>query len=328
MDSPVIGAGGGNNPTVGIADESKLISRRQTMAKTPESKTNLDYGMRVLEGVNGLPKVLLTHPSGTSAEVYMNGAHVTSWKTPSGEELLFLSRRAWFEPGKPIRGGIPIVFPQFSGQGPLPQHGLVRTIPWELMESSIEDDDTIVAQLCVTDTIDTRTIWPHAFELCLKVRLETNRFILTLRVHSAGEGFDFQTAFHTYFRVTDITKTCVHGLDGSEFLDALRGYVRERESREMIRFAQETDRIYVRTGDQLVLEDAGSGSSIVITKQNMPDVVLWNPWVDKSRRMQDFADDEYLGMVCVETGVIEYPVHLTRGDTWEATTTFSYHRSI
>ncbi|MGB9588038.1 MAG: hypothetical protein ACPL7O_07650, partial [Armatimonadota bacterium] len=128
--------------------------------------------------------------------------------------------------------------------------------------------------------------------------------------------------------VTDIAKTCVHGLNGSEFLDALREYVRERESRDIIRFARETDRIYVRTGDELVLEDAGSGSSVVITKQNMPDVVLWNPWVDKSRRMQDFADDEYVRMVCVETGVIEYPVHLTCADTWEATTSFSYQRSI
>ncbi|MCL6630744.1 MAG: hypothetical protein K6U00_14210, partial [Armatimonadetes bacterium] len=151
------------------------------MAKTPESKTNLDYGVRVLEGVNGLRKILLDHPSGASAEVYMNGAHVTSWKTPSGEELLFLSRRAWFEPGKPIRGGIPIVFPQFSGQGPLPQHGLVRTIPWELTEGGIEDNDTIVAQLSVTDSEDTRAIWPYEFRLCLNVLLKANDLTVSLR---------------------------------------------------------------------------------------------------------------------------------------------------
>lgn len=294
------------------------------MEKTPKDKTNPDYGVRVLDGVNGLPKVLLAHPSGARAEVYMNGAHVTSWKTPARDELLFLSRSAWFQPGKPIRGGIPIVFPQFSGQGPLPQHGLVRTIPWELTESSIEGNGTIVVQLRVTDTIETRAIWPYAFELCLKVRLKHDRLILSLRVHSAGQEFDFQTAFHTYFRVTDIAKTRVRGLNGSEFLDALREYVRERETREAIDFAQETDRIYLRTRDELVLEGASNGSSITITKENMPDVVLWNPWVDKSRRMQDFGDDEYLGMICVETGAIENPVHLASGDAWEGTTTFSY----
>jgi len=298
------------------------------MAETPNKMTNLDRGVRVLEGVNGLRKILLTHPSGASVEVYMNGAHVTSWKTPPGVELLFLSRSAWFESGKPIRGGIPIVFPQFSGQGPLPQHGLVRTMPWELTETSIEDNDTIVAQLSVTDSEDTRAIWPYEFRLCLNVRLKANDLTVSLRVYNAGEEFDFQTAFHTYFRVTNIAKAGVYGLNSSEFLDALREYTREQESREVIHFAQETDRIYVRTRDELVLEDAGNRSSITITKQNMPDVVLWNPWVDKSRRMQDFADDEYLDMVCVETGVIEYPVHLTCGDTWEGTTTFSYRCSM
>ena len=37
-----------------------------------------------------LPGVKLTSPKGT-AEVYRHGAHVTSWKTETGEELIFLS---------------------------------------------------------------------------------------------------------------------------------------------------------------------------------------------------------------------------------------------
>lgn len=49
-------------------------------------------------------------PSGESVTVYLYGATVTSWKT-NGQEQLFLSERAHLDGSKPIRGGIPVVFP-------------------------------------------------------------------------------------------------------------------------------------------------------------------------------------------------------------------------
>lgn len=39
--------------------------------------------------------------------------------------------------------------------------------------------------------------------------------------------------------------------------------------------------------------DKGSGSSVQVHKHNFPDAVVWNPWVDKSKAMGDFGDDEY-----------------------------------
>ncbi|BAS91420.1 Os04g0658000 [Oryza sativa Japonica Group] len=64
------------------------------------------------KGVNGLDKVVLREVRGSSAEVYLYGGHVTSWKDEHGEELLFVSNKAIFKPPKAIRGGIPICFPQ------------------------------------------------------------------------------------------------------------------------------------------------------------------------------------------------------------------------
>jgi len=50
-------------------------------------------------------------PTGESVTVHLYGATVTSWKLAGGEEQLFLSEKAHLDGSKPIRGGIPLVFP-------------------------------------------------------------------------------------------------------------------------------------------------------------------------------------------------------------------------
>lgn len=49
-------------------------------------------------------------PSGESVTIHLYGATVTSWKA-HGQEQLFLSEKAILDGSKPIRGGIPLVFP-------------------------------------------------------------------------------------------------------------------------------------------------------------------------------------------------------------------------
>ena len=59
---------------------------------------------------------------------------MTSWRdcSASGDELeyLFLSKTAALDQSKPIRGGIPICFPQFGGFGKLSAHGFARNRVW------------------------------------------------------------------------------------------------------------------------------------------------------------------------------------------------------
>ena len=63
-------------------------------------------GVQFVEGTNGLPKIILHHDCGSSAEIYLNGAVTTSFKNAKGEEFLFVSTKAIYETGKPLRGGI------------------------------------------------------------------------------------------------------------------------------------------------------------------------------------------------------------------------------
>jgi len=274
-------------------------------------------------GHNGLPKMDLTHPSGASMEIYLHGAHVTSWKNPRGEELFFLSRESHFAPGKPIRGGIPVIFPQFGG-GPLPQHGLARICDWVPEQAGVEKDGPVKALFRLSDSPATLELWPHPFVLELGVALDADTLTVACRVRNTGrEPFDYHAVLHTYFRVADIERTAVHGLAGVTYIDSLRDDLHEVEARAAIRFAEETDRIYIDAPDILRLEDEGNKRVISIAKSGMPDVVVWNPWIAKAQRMPDFGDDEYRRMVCVETGNMARPRALSPSDEWYGETTFT-----
>ena len=56
-------------------------------------------------------RVTASLPTGESVEVLLHGATVISWKSANGKENLFLSSKAILDGSKPVRGGIPVVFP-------------------------------------------------------------------------------------------------------------------------------------------------------------------------------------------------------------------------
>jgi len=120
-------------------------------------------------GLGGMPRLELVAPDGARAEVYAHGAHVTSWVPAGGVERLFLSERSVFNGQAAIRGGVPVIFPQFSMEGPLPRHGFARTRAWEFVTAGVEAGGAS-ASFRLVDSAETRRIWPHAFAARLDVR--------------------------------------------------------------------------------------------------------------------------------------------------------------
>lgn len=49
-------------------------------------------------------------PTGDSVEILQYGASIISWKS-NGKENLWLSKSAKLDGSKPVRGGVPVVFP-------------------------------------------------------------------------------------------------------------------------------------------------------------------------------------------------------------------------
>lgn len=273
-------------------------------------------------GRNGLPRLELRHGSGASLQVYLHGAHVTSWRRPDGREMLFTSGQSEFADGRPIRGGIPVVFPQF-GDGPLPKHGFARIRTWRPEFVRVAPGGALEARLVLDDDAGTYAMWPHRFRLALDVALSD---VLTVRVsvrNAGGAPFSFLAALHTYFAVDDIACATVLGLKGLPFIDTVGdGRKPGTDGCEAIAFDRETDRVYARAPARVALRDEAARFTLALDSEGMRDIVVWNPWVEKSKRMPDFGDDEYRRMVCVETGVVAEGIDLPPDGLWTGATTF------
>jgi glucose-6-phosphate 1-epimerase len=227
-----------------------------------------------------------------------------------------------FKSGVPIRGGIPVVFPQF-GDGLLLKHGFARTMDWQFSGSSVSDNGDVSVTLSLSDNTMTRSIWDFLFSIEMVVILGADTMSVQVSVINSGDApFDYQIALHTYFSISDIRSTAVCGLNGVEYLDSLQNRLQMTEPHLGITFDGEVDRIYLDTPDTLIIADESARKQITITKHGMPDTVVWNPWIDKSIRLQDFGDDEYQQMVCVETGAVALGIKLSPGERWAGETLF------
>jgi glucose-6-phosphate 1-epimerase len=262
-------------------------------------------------GVNGMPKVLLVHSSGSTAELYLNGAQVTSWKPGGQEERLFLSKAAVFQPGKAIRGGIPVIFPQFAERGRLPRHGWLRTTQWTVDPAS----ETSFATFRTRDDDASRAMWPHSYDAALHVALEELTLEVTLSIINTGEDpFQFASALHTYLGVRDAAQVSLLGLYGSPYISTSSGDEVIVDNEQALRISEEIDRIY--TGAPWRLELVDGASRLDIATSGFPDAVIWNPGVRAASEITDLAQDEYMRFVCVESALAYKPLELLPGDTW------------
>jgi glucose-6-phosphate 1-epimerase len=250
--------------------------------------------------------------------VRLHGATLTSWAC-DGDEILFVSEKAVLDNKKAIRGGIPIVFPNFGpwsgGQGRV-QHGFARTAAWSVKEQPTSDSESASVSLSLKDDEKTRSQWDYSFELVYTIRITKTSLHTSLTVHNHttktkedSTNFDFTALLHTYFRVEDVKQVRISGgFQGTEFVDKVTGGQKvEKEDRELLEISGETDRVYKKTSSQrhVILTDKNlKKKSITIEKENLPDTVVWNPWTDKAKGMADFGDDEYEKMVCVEAGYV------------------------
>ena len=248
---------------------------------------------------------------GSSAQIVHHGAQVVSW-IPAGQgEQLFLSKASVPDSGQPLRGGVPVIFPQFSDLGPLAKHGFARNLDWHKRDS--ERSHQAVFEL--RDGPATRSLWPHPFLLELTVTLSGATLDMELAVTNTGDSvFQFSAALHTYLRVGHIDDVRIHGLQGRHYRDSVSGVADCLEADEAIAIRGQVDRIYFNAAPDLCVLQRDQ--RMHIRSAGFTDAVVWNPWRALSDSMADMEPGGYQHMVCVESAAIGVPVVLGPQSVW------------
>ena len=268
----------------------------------------------LVEGNGGLPKVCVTSSQATG-DMYLHGAHVTSWRPAGEQEVLFLSSQSRWEDGRAIRGGVPICFPWFGDKADdpkAPAHGFVRTRAWQL-ESITHAGDAVTVSMFTESDASTKKWWPAEFRLIHRVTFGSELSLELMLTNTGTPSLRFEEALHAYFRIGDIDNARVRGLDATSYLDKTDSYRKKLQQGE-IAITSETDRVYLDTSGAVELEDPVLHRRIGITKEGSRTTVVWNPWAQKAHSMSDLAGDEWKQMICIETSTVaDFAVDLRPG---------------
>ncbi len=260
------------------------------------------------------PALSLRAADGAQCCISLFGAQVLSWIPAGGTERLYLSPNARFDAATAIRGGIPVIFPQFAARGNGTRHGFARTRLWQISEQRATGDfATATLRLCDDDA--TRALWPHPFALELTVMLGGNRLDLELSVENTGKtAFSFCAALHSYLRVSEVENCRIEGLRGKRYLDASRGDLSTHDKFDAVVVEEEVDRLYCGAPDSIVLTEPGH--ALGLQSDGFPDLVVWNPWEQKCRDLSDMPDAGFRRMICIEPALVENPLELSPGSEW------------
>jgi glucose-6-phosphate 1-epimerase len=259
------------------------------------------------------PEIVLSEPGSGRATIKLHGAHVTAWEPENSKEILFISEKANYRPGAAIRGGVPIVFPQFSNRGPLPKHGFARTEKWTLIQ---EFPGKAVFSFESTDA--TLELWPHYFKADYTVSLEKDSLSMSLEIlNTDDQPFEFNAALHTYFRVDDIHEVQIAGLNGVDYIDEAANSSDTFTQIGNLFIDDEVDRIYFNPPS--VIDLISTRGAVGVFADGFCDTVVWNPGAQKASLIPDLNLMDYRHFVCIESAVITRPVTLDKQGIWKGT---------
>jgi glucose-6-phosphate 1-epimerase len=256
---------------------------------------------------HGLIRAQVTTPACT-AEVYLHGAHLTAWQPKEHKPVLFLSERSSFEPGKAIRGGVPVIFPWFGQRTATPEdprtdgpmHGFARTAEWTLAFAAMAGNDLHLT-LTLGPSETSRALGYDHFKLAYQIVLGEELKLMLTVANEAPTPLRFEEALHTYFEVGDAQQVSIIGLSDTEYIDKTDEGKRKRQIEAPLRLTGEIDRPYLNSTAPVNLDDPILKRRITVDKANSKTTVVWNPWADKCAKLLDMSPSCWLTMTCIET---------------------------
>lgn len=262
-----------------------------------------------------------------TATISLYGGHVVSWR-PKHQvaPVLWVSKLAQFKPGKAIRGGVPICWPWFGAHpsnSKLPAHGYARISPWEVVSVHALQGGATEITLALSDTDLSCNHGPREVRLSIRITVGTTLEVALTTTNVGDLPITLTEGLHTYFNVGDVTNISVHGLEGSEYVDLLRGNLRCQQEGP-VKFGGELGRIYVNNQATCVIDDRQLQRRIRVEKCGSLSTAVWNPWTVTAAKMDDLGPDGWSDMVCVESAnALENQVTVAGGSRHTLTATYS-----
>ncbi len=259
----------------------------------------LPPSVSLIEEPAGYPVLVVEHAAATG-RIALNGAHVTDWIPEGHDPVLYMSANAILETGKPIRGGIPVCWPWFgphSTDSTKPAHGFVRQMAWEV-DVARESDTGVDIVLKLQDSTETKAFWPHSFQVRMHVHMGASLQVSLQAQNTGSTAWIMTGALHTYLNVEDVRKISIHGLHGTQYVEGRLSQDKRPQSGTII-IDQEVDRMYISDAT-VIVHDPLWKRELVIEKAGSLATVVWNPWIEKSKRLADLPDEAYPEFICVE----------------------------
>ncbi|KAF7320333.1 DNA polymerase [Mycena kentingensis (nom. inval.)] len=268
--------------------------------------------------------VTIRHPQGASADIHLYGATVVSWKSaskldPNPTERLFVSSSL----DRPIRGGIPVVFPCFGAPShtehlDLAQHGFARNSVWSWDGSIRQEGDTFQIFLTLEPNAAIQKLYTRPFHLTYIVTLAQYELSTELR--------EFQALFHNYLAVPAADTVLVTPLQGLAYFDKTESTeegkaTAKTEARAGVDVRNFTDSVYVDAPQNY--EVIWPGGGVAINTSNLKDVVVWNPQVEAGSKIGDMEAGGWERFVCCEPGHVRGFASVAPGMTWQGKQTLS-----
>lgn len=287
-----------------------LGSRREIIRVMTQTIAELNERFAIRDHVTfhedepGMPKIRIATPA-SEATIYLQGAHLTQW-TPAGQSpVLYLSPKSALAPGKPIRGGVPVLFPWFGPRWNAdsfavtsPMHGFARTAVWTLDRTHLDPAGDVHVTLSLAPDDTTRSLGSDQFAVTMDFRIGAELRLAITVTNRGSEPMEFEEGLHTYFAVNDVAEVLLDGLRGSTFLDKRDDMIRKVQRESQFQFTRDVDQVHVHTAEPLTIHDGSR--KIYIVKEGSQTTVIWNPWTVLTPGLPDLAEDSWKHFVCVE----------------------------
>ena len=236
------------------------------------------------------------------------GAQVLHAALESGLELLYLSPLVDVYPNNPIRGGIPLMFPQFGDSGPLRKHGFVRDLQWNLVAET-QDTDSKNLSYVLDVKATTFPEWPFDAALRFDVRLSLQTLTIGLSVQNTGaQAFTFTGGFHPYFAISSRKNILLNGLDELPFRDSFPGTNAYELNADGL-----VERQYVGNAE---IRFYNGSNWLKITASGFDSWMVWNPGTAGAKKISDLPDDDWDQFICIEPIILAEPKTLLPGDAF------------